>query len=93
MARGVPLGCTLLKVAHHGSRYSSSEVFLAAVAPQTAVISAGYGNSFHLPAPSTVARLQRRGIRVYRTDLDGSVQAGWGPDGVLTISTPWGHFN
>ena len=91
--RGAPLGCTLLKVAHHGSRYSSGEAFLAAAAPRAAVISAGFGNSFHLPAPSTVARLLGRGIRVYRTDLDGSVQAVCAPDGGLTISTPWGHFN
>ena len=93
VACGVPLDCTLLKVGHHGSRFSSSESFLAAAAPKTAVISAGYRNSFRLPAPSTVAALQRRGIRVYRTDLDGSVQAECGPDGALTISTPWGHFN
>jgi len=50
-------------------------------------------NSLHLPAPSTVARLLLRGIRVNRTDLDGSVQAVCGPDGDLAISTSWGHFN
>ena len=93
VARGVPLGCTLLKVAHHGSKYSSSEAFLAAAAPQAAVISAGYHNSFHLPAPSALARLQSHGIRIYRTDLDGTVQAVCRPDGALDISTPWGHFN
>jgi competence protein ComEC len=93
VSRGVPLDCTLLKVAHHGSRYSSGDPFLIAAAPKTAVISAGYANSFHLPAPSTVELLQRRGIRVYRTDLDGSVQAVCGPDGTVDISTPWGHFN
>ena len=93
LARGTPLGCTLLKVGHHGSSYSSGERFLAAAAPKAAVISAGYGNSFHLPAPSTLARLQRRGIRVYRTDLDGSLQAVCGVDGTWAISTPWGHFN
>lgn len=93
VGRGVPLACSLLKVAHHGSRQSSSDSFLAAAAPNAAVISAGYGNSFRLPAPSTVARLQRRGIRVYRTDLDGTVQAVCRPDGSLAISTPWGHFN
>jgi len=93
VARGVPLGCSILKVAHHGSRYSSTGPFLAAASPQVAVISAGYQNPFHLPAPSTVARLQSRGIRVYRTDLDGSVQAVCAPDGGLTVSAPWGHFN
>ena len=93
LARGAPLGCGLLKVAHHGSRYSSSEAFLAAAAPKVTVISAGYGNTFHLPAASTMARLRGRGIRIYRTDLDGTVQAVFGTDGALAISTPWGHFN
>jgi competence protein ComEC len=92
LERGVALGCTLLKTGHHGSKYSSSEDFLVAAAPKAAVISAGYHNNFHLPAPSTLARLQRHGIRVYRTDLDGSVQAICGPDGSLEISTPWGAF-
>lgn len=93
LERGVPLDADLLKVPHHGSRHSSSEEFLAAVAPRAAVISAGYGNTFHLPAPSTVTRLQRRGVRVYRTDLEGSVQADLAPDGALQVTTPWGHFN
>ncbi|HBG05657.1 MAG: DNA internalization-related competence protein ComEC/Rec2 [Geobacteraceae bacterium GWC2_58_44] len=93
LALGVPLDCSLLKVAHHGSKYSSTDPFLAAASPKVAVISAGYQNPFRLPAPSTVARLQKRGIRVYRTDLDGSVQAVCRPDGTLVLSTPWGHFN
>jgi competence protein ComEC len=93
LARGVPFDCTILKVGHHGSRYSSGEAFLAAAAPKVAVISAGFANSFHLPAPSTVEHLQHRGIRVYRTDLDGSVQAVCKPDGTLFMRTPWGHFN
>jgi competence protein ComEC len=93
LARGVPLASTLLKVGHHGSKYASSDAFLAAVSPKAAVISAGYGNTFHLPAPSTLVRLQQRAIAVYRTDLDGSVQAVSGTQGGFTVSTPWGHFN
>ena len=93
LTRGVSVAASLLKVGHHGSKYASSEAFLAAVAPKVAVISAGYANSFHLPAPSTVARLQKRAIRVYRTDLDGSVEVALGTDGAVTVSTPWGHFN
>lgn len=85
--------CTLLKVAHHGSKYSTCEAFLQAVRPVSAVISAGYRNSFHLPAPSTIHRMQRHGIRIYRTDLEGTVEAVCRNDGSLIISTPWGHFN
>jgi competence protein ComEC len=81
-----------LKVAHHGSRYSSTPPFLAAAAPKAAVISVGYGNPFRLPAPSTLARFQAAGIRVYRTDLDGTVQAVCRPDGELMVTLPWGAF-
>lgn len=93
LERGALHPCTLLKVAHHGSRYSSSAKFLEAVKPKTCVISAGYLNSFHLPAISTLSRLQRQGARVYRTDLEGTVEAVCEADGTVFISTRWGHFN
>jgi competence protein ComEC len=67
------LKADILKVPHHGSRYSSSEAFLDAVRPRVALIAAGYGNTFRLPAPQTLARLARRRIAVYRTDLDGTI--------------------
>jgi competence protein ComEC len=92
LARGAPLKSALLKVGHHGSRYSSSAPFLAAVSPRVAVISAGYRNPFRLPSPDTLRRLGERGITVYRTDLDGSVAARLDSDGILALNTPWGHF-
>jgi competence protein ComEC len=95
LTRGLSPGSlrsSLLKVGHHGSKYASTDPFLAAVSPKMAVISAGYDNVFHLPAPSTVARLQKRGIRVYRTDLDGTVEAVCRADGSFEVSTPWGAF-
>jgi competence protein ComEC len=87
------LRCTVLKVPHHGSRYSSSMAFLKAAAPQIAVVSAGYGNSFHLPAQETLDRLQRLGIRLYRTDLDGTIQviSENKRENAVTIRTT-GHF-
>lgn len=71
--REANLRSTILKVPHHGSGYSTTPEFLKAVAPEFAVISAGYGNSFGLPATETVARLQQSGAGTYRTDLDGTV--------------------
>ncbi len=68
------LACTLLKVPHHGSRFSSSVPFLAAASPETAIISAGYRNSMGLPAGQTLNRLKARHTRVFRTDLDGTVE-------------------
>jgi competence protein ComEC len=88
------LSCTVLKVAHHGSRFSSSNAFLAAASPRIALISAGYGNSFGLPSGRTLALLSRRCIKVYRTDLDGTIEVLAGNNG-LNVSTCFrqGHFH
>lgn len=75
LAKGAPLQADLLKVAHHGSAYSSSPEFLAAVKPRFAVISMGRGNLFGHPDPGTVQRLQQAGAAVYRTDRHGTVIA------------------
>ena len=68
------LKSTVLKVGHHGSRFSTSEQFLDCVRPQIALISAGAGNRFGLPAPRTVALLRSRHIPLYRTDRDGTIE-------------------
>jgi competence protein ComEC len=68
------LSCTVLKVPHHGSRYSTSKPLLIAASPRVALISAGYKNSFGLPSPRTISLLQKQGIKVYRTDLDQTVE-------------------
>lgn len=68
------LKSSILKVPHHGSRYSSSDAFLTAVSPNIALIGAGYRNSFHLPAGETVDALAERGITIFRTDLDGTIR-------------------
>ncbi|MNK49909.1 ComEC family competence protein [compost metagenome] len=66
------LRATVLKVAHHGSRYGSGREFLSAVRPQASVISVGAQNSFRPPAVETLARLRPYG-RIYRTDQHGAV--------------------
>ncbi len=67
MGHGIPLAAPVLKVAHHGSAYSSSAAFLSAVRPIEAVISVGVNSYGHL-APETLARLQAAGARIWRTD-------------------------
>ena len=64
----------LLKVAHHGSRTSSTPAFLAAVRPRVAIVSAGAGNPYGHPAPSTIDRLHAAARETYRTDTDGTVE-------------------
>ncbi len=61
----------LLKVGHHGSRTSTTDPFLAAVAPRYAVISVGLHNLYHHPRFETLDKLQAGRVRTYRTDLDG----------------------
>lgn len=62
----------VLKVAHHGSRTSSSPPFLERFRPDVALISAGRGNPFGHPAAEVLDRLSAVGTRVFRTDRDGA---------------------
>jgi competence protein ComEC len=64
----------VLKVAHHGSRTSSTPAFLEAVTPSIAIVSAGVRNRFGHPHPKTLAALGARGIAVRRTDLLGTLR-------------------
>ncbi|HSV72641.1 MAG TPA: ComEC/Rec2 family competence protein [Chthonomonadales bacterium] len=75
MASSADLRADLLKVAHHGSHTSTSHTWLERVRPRVAVISAGRGNRFGHPHPTTLERLKRSQTRVFRTDLDGHVRA------------------
>jgi len=68
-----PAPVRILKVAHHGSRTSTSQELLDAWRPQVALISAGRGNAFGHPAPDVLARLEGAGARVLRTDRDGEI--------------------
>jgi len=63
----------VLKVAHHGSRTSSSSAFLEGWRPQIAVISCGRGNRFGHPTPEVLRRLEAIGATVLRTDRDGQI--------------------
>jgi competence protein ComEC len=82
------LRADLLKVAHHGSRTSSTEDFLDAVAPRLALISVGVGNVYHHPSPEIVERLRDHRARVLRTDRAGEIVVRFGADGRLRIETP-----
>jgi competence protein ComEC len=71
--RLVPAKTRILKVAHHGSRTSTSQELLDAWRPQIALISCGRENPFGHPAPEVVSRLEAAGARIYRTDRDGEI--------------------
>lgn len=74
ISRGSYLRSTVLKVGHHGSGYSTSEEFIDKVRPRMALISAGANNRFGLPSERTIHLLQSKGIVVYRTDRDGTIE-------------------
>jgi competence protein ComEC len=69
------LGVNFLKVAHHGSKTSTTDAFLSAAHPAFAAISVGRDNSFGHPSPEVTDRLAAAGVRVYRTDQDGAITA------------------
>jgi competence protein ComEC len=63
----------ILKVSHHGSKYSSSELFLRAIQPIFSVIEVGK-NSYGHPAPETLKELKEIGSKIFRTDASGTIE-------------------
>ena len=72
----------ILKVAHHGSKYSTSDEFLNESTPLLSVISVGSSNPYGHPTPETLTRLIAHNSSVYRTDLNGTIT-------VTTFGTTW----
>lgn len=67
------LESTVLKVAHHGSKTSSSKAFLSKVNPRIAVISCGMGNDFGHPHKATLKALENLNSKILRTDINGNI--------------------
>ncbi|MCH7828339.1 MBL fold metallo-hydrolase [Patescibacteria group bacterium] len=63
----------ILKIAHHGSKTSTARELLGAVGPSTAIISVGKDNRFGHPHPEVLANLAEYGIKVRRTDQEGTI--------------------
>jgi beta-lactamase superfamily II metal-dependent hydrolase len=82
---GLIQDCTVVKLAHHGSRNGTDARWLALVRPRLAVASVGRGNEFGHPHPQTLALLEARMISLLRTDRDGTVT-------VVSDGKEWGDF-
>lgn len=67
------LNATVLKVAHHGSKTSSSIDFLNAIKPRVAFIGVGESNRFGHPNREVIDRLESLGVEIYRTDENGEI--------------------
>ena len=63
----------VLKIGHHGSSSSTSEIFLKAVTPSVAVISVGKDNSYGHPHKETLDTLNKYNIKTLRTDIEGTI--------------------
>jgi len=82
----VDLAADVLKVPHHGSRYSSPR-FLAAVRPRVAVVCVGAGNRYGHPSGDIMRTLTAAGTRVLRTDQHGDVAIAGSRDHPRVITT------
>lgn len=88
--QGWMLSANVLKVAHHGSKYSSNTPFLEAVAPQDAVISVG-PNSYGHPTGEVTARLEAVGTHTWYTSLNGTIR--FSSDGeTISVNPQYDHF-
>lgn len=65
---------TILKVGHHGSSTATSDEFLENIDPKVAVISVGKNNMFGHPSEDVLQRLKKKKIKVFRTDLSGTIK-------------------
>jgi len=70
---GNSLASTVMVAPHHGSKTSSSQVFLKAVDPTVVIISSGRNNRFKFPHPATLKRYENQGGRIWRTDISGAI--------------------
>ena len=73
LGAGYDIKADVIKVPHHGSRTSSSPPFIEKVSPEYALFTVGYMNRFGFPVEEVLQRYRKRGIMIYRTDLDGAV--------------------
>lgn len=64
----------VLKISHHGSKYSSNDDFIKKVSPEIGVISVGKDNNYGHPSQETLETLGKYGINILRTDLEGDIK-------------------
>ncbi|GAB3685872.1 DNA internalization-related competence protein ComEC/Rec2 [Salinisphaera aquimarina] len=83
------LAALALVVAHHGSASSSSPVFVDAVSPRYALISAGWHNQWGFPAPAVVTRLRSVGAELANTATGGALQLNVPAAGGAVVLTRW----
>lgn len=71
--KDLDLDAKVIKIAHHGSKYATTEDFLKRVHPEAAIISDGAWNRYGHPAQAVLARLKGANVKLWRTDLQGEI--------------------
>jgi len=87
---GEALDTDILKAAHHGSKYSTSEAFEKAAEPEYAVFQVGKNNFGH-PDKGVVENFRQKGIMIYRNDTDGAVAFDFRRNGSVKVRTVKGE--
>lgn len=82
---GGELEADIIKIAHHGSKTSSSKEFLEAVEPKIALIGVGANNKFGHPSNEVINRLEEINCKIYRTDEDGEVSIVVDKKGIIRV--------
>ena len=77
----------ILKVAHHGSKTSTTDEFLSRVKPKIALIGVGKDNMFNHPSNTTIEKLEKMDIKIYRTDLNGEISICVNDKGQVSIKS------
>ena len=77
----------ILKVAHHGSKTSTTDEFLSKVKPKIALIGVGKDNMFGHPSNTTIEKLEKMNIKIYRTDLNAEISICVNDKGQVSIKS------
>ena len=85
--RSEELKSNILKVAHHGSKTSSTNEFINKIKPQISIIGVGENNKFGHPNTQTLQTLQSYGSKIYRTDTAGEITIKVNKKGKVRIKT------
>jgi competence protein ComEC len=92
LTKDLNLQARVLKIAHHGSKYATTDDFIARVKPEIAIISCGAWNRYGHPHQSVLDRLKAANVKLYRTDLQGEItltsRGGAGDISVKTAKEP-----
>lgn len=82
LINGIDIRCDVFKAGHHGSKTSNTEAFVRAAQPEYVVISCEEGNSYGHPHAGSMNTFRQIGVKVYRTDEQGTVVATSTGDGI-----------